>query len=65
MAGHGKRGVMAARQISRGGGVAIALSSMAGAFIGARQGQASAGLLVGLGVGVAVAVALWIWDKRQ
>lgn len=52
------------RPQARGGGAAIALLSVAGVLIGARQDQASLGFVIGLAAGIAIAVALWLWERR-
>ena len=52
-------------QASRAGGAIIALSVLAGAFIGARQGQPSLGTVIGTGVGVAIAIALYLYDRSR
>ena len=51
-------------EYSNGGGVFIALLTIAGAIIGGLMGQPSIGLLSGLALGVAIAIALW-WIERK
>ncbi|MEP6784560.1 MAG: hypothetical protein ABI898_02345 [Sphingomonadales bacterium] len=46
------------------GGFIIAVSTTVGAIWGARQGQPSAGLLIGLGVGAGIALLIWLLDRR-
>lgn len=50
---------------TRAAGVFLAIGSIAGAIVGARMGQPSAGLLIGFGAGVAVCVALWLYDRSR
>ena len=52
-------------RVSRAGGFILAVTIMAGALIGGRLGQASAGFLIGTAVGVAVALGLYIYDRRH
>jgi len=47
------------------GGFLIAIATTFGAFLGATQGQPSAGLMIGLGAGVALALAVWLLDRRR
>lgn len=49
----------APRRSGAAGGVFVAIGALAGAFIGNLEGQASAGLLIGLGVGAVIAVIIW------
>lgn len=46
------------------GGFIIAITTFAGAVIGAQQGQVSAGLLIGLLTGAGAATLLWLVDRR-
>ena len=50
---------------SRAGGFIIAVAIMAGALLGARYGQPSAGIVIGTGIGVAIALGLYLYDRRQ
>ena len=47
------------------GGFLIAIATMIGAFVGATQGQPSAGLLAGVAVGVVLAFAVWLRDRGR
>jgi hypothetical protein len=49
---------------TRAGGFIIAVSVLAGAFIGVGQGQVSAGVLIGLLTGAGLATLLWLIDRR-
>ena len=49
---------------SSGGGIFIALFSIAGVIIGGLAGQPSIGLLAGVALGIAVALALW-WNEAR
>ncbi|WP_374650973.1 hypothetical protein [Rhizorhabdus sp.] len=53
------------RTASRAGGAIIAFSILAGAVIGARQGQPSAGTLIGTAIGVVITLALYFYDRRR
>jgi predicted lipid-binding transport protein (Tim44 family) len=46
-----------------GGGVFIAIGTIAGALVGGYMGQPSAGLLAGLALGALVALLIW-WQGR-
>jgi hypothetical protein len=46
------------------GGVVMAITTTVGAIWGAREGQPSAGLLIGLGVGAAISLLIWLFDRR-
>lgn len=48
---------------TNGGGVFIAIGTIAGAVIGGLMGQPSIGLLAGLVVGALAACALWLKDR--
>lgn len=48
-----------------GGGVLIAIGAIAGALIGAGQGQPSAGLVIGVGIGAALAILLWLLQRGR
>ncbi|MEH3107668.1 MAG: hypothetical protein PGN09_10395 [Sphingomonas fennica] len=50
---------------SRAAGVFLAIGAIGGAILGARAGQPSAGLLIGLGAGIAIALALWLYDRSR
>lgn len=50
---------------SSGGGVFIALLTIAGAIIGGLMGQPSIGMLSGIALGVAIAVALWLTERKR
>ena len=56
---------MNTRRNPMAGGFILAVAAMAGFFIGARNGQMSAGLLIGVGVGVVIALAVWVIDQRR
>lgn len=49
----------------RGGGVFMALGTLAGTIIGGLMGQPSIGFLAGLGGGFALHGALWYMDSRK
>lgn len=49
---------------SQAGGFIIAVAILAGAAIGALNGQPSAGVVAGLGLGVLAAVVIWLRDRR-
>jgi hypothetical protein len=50
---------------SRAGGVIIAITVLAGALLGARLGQPSLGIVIGIATGATVALALYLYDRRQ
>jgi len=50
---------------SSGGGVFIALLTVAGAIIGGLMGQPSIGMLSGIALGVAIAVTLWLVERKR
>jgi|GEM_PF-411089 len=50
---------------SNGGGVFIALLTIAGAIIGGLMGQPSIGMLSGIALGVAIAVTLWLVERKR
>jgi hypothetical protein len=47
------------------GGAIIAFAVLAGAIIGATQGQPSLGFVIGAGAGVLAALAIWVIDRRR
>jgi hypothetical protein len=47
------------------GGSLLAISLIAGTFIGATRGQASLGFLAGLAVGVALLAGVWLIDRAR
>lgn len=47
------------------GGFLLAVSLLAGAIIGAGQGQASLGFVAGLGVGLILLVIVWAIDRMR
>lgn len=47
------------------GGFLIAIALIIGTLLGARQGQASLGVVVGFGVGVVLAGAIWLLDRMR
>lgn len=47
------------------GGFIMAITAVVGAIVGARQGQPSAGLLLGLGAGAAISLVIWLIDRRR
>lgn len=49
----------------RGGGVFMALGTLAGTVVGGLMGQPSIGFLAGLGGGFALHGALWYLDSRK
>lgn len=50
---------------SRAGGFIIAVTIMAGALVGARFGEPSAGVVIGTGLGVAITLGLYLYDRRR
>ena len=50
---------------SSGGGVFIALLTIAGAIIGGLMGQPSIGMLSGIALGVAIAITLWLVERKR
>lgn len=56
---------MAEAPASRGGGVIIAGTVLAGAIIGTIAGQPSIGVIAGTGIGIAAALALWLRDRAR
>lgn len=62
---HGARMEKQSGSTSRAGGAIIAFSILAGAIIGARQGQPSAGTVIGAIVGTAITLALYFYDRRR
>lgn len=48
---------------SNGGGVFIAIGTIAGAIAGGLMGQPSIGLLAGLALGALAAFAIWLKDR--
>lgn len=50
---------------SNGGGIFVLIGLMTGAVIGVRQGQGTAGMLIGLGVGLLLALMIALWDQRR
>ncbi len=46
------------------GGFIVAIAVLGGAFVGASQGQVSAGILLGLLIGLAAAAVVWLIDRR-
>lgn len=51
------------RKTPLAGGFILAASIIAGAVIGASQGQPSAGLVIGAAVGILIALLIW-WRDR-
>ncbi|MCD2324008.1 hypothetical protein LQ953_08295 [Sphingomonas sp. IC-56] len=47
------------------GGCFLSLAILVGVAIGAMQGQASLGFVIGLGVGLAIAIAVWLRDRMR
>lgn len=47
------------------GGFLLSLSILIGAVVGAFQGEASFGFLVGAGVGVTLAILIWLIDRMR
>jgi hypothetical protein len=47
------------------GGFIMAITTVAGALWGVRNGQPSAGLLLGLGAGAAISAVIWLIDRRR
>ena len=48
-----------------GGGIAIAILSVAGAIYGGTVGQPSLGLVAGFGAGAVVAILFFLVDRRR
>ena len=48
---------------SRAAGFIIAVTIIAGALLGAREGQASLGVVIGTGLGIALALGLYLYDQ--
>lgn len=47
------------------GGAIIAFGVLAGAILGATQGQPSLGFVIGAGLGVIAALLIWLVDRRR
>ena len=47
-----------------GGGIAVAIGAIAGGLIGARNGQPSLGLLIGVGAGSLIAGLVSLFDRK-
>ncbi len=47
------------------GGCFLSLAILVGVAIGATQGEASLGFVIGLGVGLVVAIAVWLKDRAR
>ena len=53
------------KTIPLAGGALLALSMLAGAFIGIRNGQPSIGFLAGLGIGLALMGLVWLVERMR
>lgn len=47
------------------GGFFIGLATLLGFFIGAFNGQVSAGAIIGFTIGIAIAIAIWLYDIKK
>ncbi|WP_181008302.1 hypothetical protein [Sphingomonas montanisoli] len=50
---------------SRAAGAILALTIVAGAFIGGRMHQPTIGIIVGTAIGAAITIGLWLYDRRR
>ncbi len=48
-----------------GGGIFLCIALIAGFLIGVREGQGTAGMLIGFGVGLLGAILVGAWDERR